>query len=192
VEFQKALEADLNDRQEIEQRLERRKAELFNRYRVENLDALPVAFSGISLQEGEEHGNEVFDEHYGRLFAQYERQNVVYQYGGLVAPMLAVRSLSMGLAGTDFEQHRHFIGAAEQYRRDIQRVMNDDIARNQKKGQVYLAGRELWEKVPDFEYEAPPASWVLANTRGSLLILGLWAVAAAWFLFRAAGTAAVD
>jgi ABC-2 type transport system permease protein len=192
VEFQKALERDLNDQQEMERRLDRRKAELFQQYNVGTIDALPVAFSGISLQEGEEHGNEVFDYHYGRLFAIYERQNRVYQLGALAAPMLAVRSLSMALAGTDFQQHRHFIGAAEDYRRDIQRVMNHDIAVNQRKGEVYLAGRELWEKVPDFEYETPSTAWVLGHQRWSLLILALWVAGSVALMVRATRTASVE
>jgi ABC-2 type transport system permease protein len=192
VEFQKALERDLNDQEEMERRLDRRRAELLQRYSVSTIDALPVAFSGISLQEGEQHGNEVFDHHYGQLFALYERQNRVYQLGALAAPMLAVRSLSMGLAGTDFQQHRHFITAAEDYRRDIQRVMNADIAANQRKGEVYLAGRELWEKVPDFEYESPSTAWVLGHQRWSLMILGLWVVASVAMMLRASRAASVD
>jgi ABC-2 type transport system permease protein len=95
--------------------------------------------------------------------------------------MLAMRSLSMGLAGTDFKQHRHFITAAEAYRRVIQRTMNTEIMAHPPKNGVYLAGRELWEKVPEFEYEAPPTSWVLANTRWSIAVLALWLLlAAAW------------
>jgi ABC-2 type transport system permease protein len=73
IEFQRALDADLGNAKEMEQRLEERKAELFRKYNVSNLDALPIAFAGVSLQEGEKHGNEVFDKHYGRLFDQYER-----------------------------------------------------------------------------------------------------------------------
>lgn len=192
VEFQKALERDLNDPVEMQQRLDQRKADLLRQYNVTNIDALPVAFSGISLQEGEEHGNEVFDHHYGQLFAQYEKQNLVYQLGALAAPMLAVRALSMGLAGTDFQQHRHFIAAVEDYRRGIQRVMNSDIASNQKKGEVYLAGRELWERVPEFEYEAPSTMWVLANQGWSAFILGLWVVVSIVLMLRATQTAAGD
>ncbi len=192
VEFQKALERDLNDEGEMERRLERRRVELLQRYNVASVDALPVAFSGVSLQEGEEHGNEVFDQHYGRLFEQYDRQNRVYQLGALAAPMLAVRSLSMALAGTDFQQHRHFISAAEDYRRGIQRVMNHDIAANQRKGEVYLAGRELWEKVPHFDYEAPPTAWVLEHQQWSVFILGLWVVVSVVVMMRATGTASVE
>jgi ABC-2 type transport system permease protein len=192
VEFQKALEADLNDQAEMERRLERRRQELFARYNVTSVDALPIAFGGVSLQEGEEHGNEVFDAHFGPLFDTYERQNQVYQAGGALAPMLAVRALSMGLAGTDFGQHRHFLTAAEAYRRDIQRVMNGDIEKHQKPGQVYLAGRELWEQVAPFEYTPPPAGWVLSQYTTSLLVLGVWLAAAVALMVRASATALVD
>jgi ABC-2 type transport system permease protein len=192
VEFQRALERDLNEPAEMERRLERRKAELLKQYGVTSIEALPIAFSGISLQEGEEHGNEVFDHHYGRLFELYGRQNAVYQLGAIAAPMLAVRSLSMALSGTDYEQHRHFVGAAERYRRSIQRVMNDDIVSHQKKGETYLAGRELWEKVPDFGYDAPSTSWVIANQRASAIILGVWVVASIALMIGATRSMAVN
>ena len=112
---------------------------LFARYNVTSVDALPIAFSGVSLQQGEEHGNEVFDKHYGTLFDTFQRQNNVFQLRGLAAPKLALRAISMGPAGTDFAQHRHFITAAEEYRRAIQRVMNEDIQVHQKRRQTYLA-----------------------------------------------------
>jgi ABC-2 type transport system permease protein len=192
IEFQKAMQADLDDRAPVQQRLDERRAELFREYNVASVDALPIAFSGISLQEGEEYANLVFDRHYGRLFDLYERQNRVHQIAGVVAPMLAVRSLSMGLAGTDFLQHRDFIRAAEDYRRDIQRILNGDIVRNQKPGQVYLAGRALWEEVPAFTYEAPGTAWGLGAYTTSLLILAAWMLGGLAWMLRAGATARVD
>jgi ABC-2 type transport system permease protein len=192
VEFQKALEADLGNEAEMKERLERRKAALLAEYKVDSVDALPVAFSGISLQEGEEHGNEVFDRHYGRLFDTFERQNRVSALAGLAAPMLAVRAVSMGLAGTDFQQHRHFIGAAETYRRDLQRTLNGAIASNTKKGEVYLAGRELWDQVPPFEYEAPSTGWVLGNHAASLGVVAAWMALGVGLMLWSAATARVD
>ena len=192
VEFQKAMDADLNKPGEMEQRLARRTQDLMRQYKVDTPDALPVAMQGVSLQEGENHGDEVFDAHYGRLFDQFERQNTIVQLGGVVAPMLAIRSLSMALAGTDFNQHRHFITAAENYRRLIQRTLNDDImAHPVRTGGVadaerrgpYVAGPELWARVPPFEYEAPSTRWVIDHTRWSIGILALWLAAAiAWLL----------
>jgi ABC-2 type transport system permease protein len=153
---------------------------------------LPIAFSGISLQEGEEHGNEVFDKHYGRLFDLYDRQNRAASLGGFVSPMLAARSLSMALAGTDFAQHRDFVNAAEHYRREIQRVLNNDITENQKKGQVYLAGEDLWSRIPAFDYTPPPVSWVLSHASFSVLLLVGWLACATLVLLRSMTTAPVD
>lgn len=192
VQFQQGLERDLNNPEEMTRRLDVRRAALFKQHHVDNVDALPIAFSGISLQEGEEHANEIFDRHYGRLFAHYERQNRVLQLAAVVAPMLAVRSASMGLAGTDFNQHRDFVGAAEAYRRDIQRVMNHDIAVNQKKGQVYLADASLWSRVPEFEYQAPSTTWVLRNHAISLIVLAAWLIGAAAVLVRTTARLRVD
>jgi ABC-2 type transport system permease protein len=192
IEFQTAIEVELTDPREVQERLEKRKQELFARYSVDSVDALPIAFSGISLQEGEERANEVFDHHYGRLFVLYEQQNRVGAIGGLAAPMLSVRSLSMGLAGTDFAHHQHFVASAEAYRRQIQRVMNHAIAANQKPGQVYLAGQELWGQVPEFDYAPPPTAWVLRHHIWSVVILGAWLIAALAVLSRVSVTAPVD
>jgi ABC-2 type transport system permease protein len=197
VEFQKAMEAELNKPGVMEQRLAARKAELMQQYKVTTVDALPVAFAGVSLQEGENHGDEVFDTHYGRLFDTFDRQNVVYQLGGLGAPMLAIRSVSMGLAGTDFPHHRAFITAAEHYRRIIQRTMNEDIMAHPVDGPgvvdaerrgPYVAGPDLWARVPEFEYQAPATAWVLANNRSSIAVLGLWLVLALAWMSRPLAT----
>jgi ABC-2 type transport system permease protein len=190
VEFQQAMEADLNNPAEMQARLDRRKAELLAKYNAPSLDAVPVAFSGVSLQEGENHGDEVFDRHYGALFDTYDRQNRTYQFGGVLAPMLAIRSISMGLAGTDFPQHRHFVTAAEDYRRLIQRTMNADIMAHPTRG-GYVAGKELWEKVPEFDYSAPTTGWVLANVGWSIGILNLWLVLSAAWMLRPLRTSAV-
>ena len=50
----------------------------------------------------------------------------------------------------------------------------------------------MWEQVPDFEYTAPPTSWVLGNYTASLVVPGLWMVAALAFMVRSANTARAD
>ena len=192
VEFSTGMERELNDTAEIERRLERRRAEVLKGFNVTSIDAAPINFSGISLQEGEEHGNEVFDRHYGALFDTFERQNVLYQLGGYVAPLVAVRSLSMALAGTDFAHHRHFVEAAESYRRAIQRVMNDDIMRRSRAGVLYVAGPELWSNVPAFEYQTPGAAWALGTQTFSLAGLLGWAALALLLLRAALRSVAID
>lgn len=192
VEFATAMERELNDTAEIERRLERRRAEVLKAFNVASIDAAPINFSGISLQEGEEHGNEVFDRHYGALFDTFERQNLLYQLGGYVAPLVAVRSLSMALAGTDFAHHRHFVQAAESYRRAIQRVMNDDIKLSSRAGVPYVAGPEVWSNVPAFEYQTPGAAWALVTQTFSLAALIGWAALSLLLLRAALRSVAID
>jgi ABC-2 type transport system permease protein len=156
------------------------------------MDAVPVNFSGISLQEGEEHGNEVFDRHDGQLFDRFAEQQRVLTLAGVAAPLLPVRALSMALAGTDVAHHRAFVGSAEAYRRSIQRVMNADITQHSRPGVVYTAGADLWARVPEFRYDPPGLKTVLAQQGASLLVLGAWLIAACWFAARSVSRLAVD
>ena len=121
----------------------------------------------------------VFDRHYGELWNQFERQNRLKQTSAIFAPMLAINSLSMGLAGTDFAQHRDFAAAAEKYRRMLVKQMNDDMTYNAGKSDFsYLAQPAVWQKVPDFEYAAPSTGWALRHQTISLALLALWFVVA--------------
>ena len=81
---------------------------LLTEYGVERVEDLPINESGVYLQESEEFGNRIFDRNYGALWDTFERQGSVHETLAVAAPLLAVRTLSMGLAGTDVEQHRHF------------------------------------------------------------------------------------
>ena len=159
------------DRQAITNRL-------LQEYGVDSVEDLPVNLSGITLQASEEFGNDVYDHSYTELWDTFERQSRVHESLAVVAPLLAVRALSMGLAGTDIEQHRHFATAAETYRRDMMAAMNGDLAQNSRTGETYLAGDELWASVPPLDYEAPTLAWVLGNRTVSMLMLGLWLLGA--------------
>ncbi len=147
---------------------------LLTEHGVDQVEDLPVNLSGITLQASEEFGDRIFDLNYGQLWDTFERQSRVHETLAVAAPLLAVRALSMGLAGTDVEQHRHFAAAAETYRRDLMRQMNGDLAQNSRTGEQYLAGDELWASVPPLEYDAPELAWVLGNRALSIAMLLLW------------------
>ena len=152
---------------------------LLAEYGVARVEDLPINAVGVYLQESEEFGNRIFDRNYGALWDTFERQGVVHETVALAAPLLAVRTLSMGLAGTDVEQHRHFATAAETYRRDLMRRMNGDMTENSLTGDfTYTVGAEVWEEVPPLQYAAPTLGWVLGNRVLSLLVLGTWLVGA--------------
>lgn len=181
--FQQAIDRELQSGPDghdtADKRAEALKQRVLKQYGVDKLEALPVSFAGISLQEGEEHGNFVFDKHYSALWNRFAEQNRLKQIASAVAPMLAINSLSMGLAGTDFAHHRDFAQAAESYRRMLVKKMNDDMTYHAgKQDYSYLAQPAVWQSVEGFEYDAPSAGWALRNQALSLSLLALWFVAA--------------
>jgi ABC-2 type transport system permease protein len=186
--IQNALDNGLDGHDPYDDRHKAYEREVLARYGVEKIEDLPVNFAGLSLQKGEEWGNEVFDHFYGDLHATFHQQSRVRELASMAAPLLAVQSLSMGLAGTDFAQHRDFADAAEDYRRMLVETMNLDMAENAGKlDYTYMAGPELWESVPDFSYEAPSVAWVLSNHGTSAVVLVLWVSAATIAAYWAAG-----
>ena len=180
-----ALKNGIDGHDPADRRAAQLRADLLKKYNVASLDALPVSFQGVSLQAGEDHGNEVFDHYYSDLWNTFERQERVHQAASVLAPMLAVRSLSMSLAGTNFAQHEHFARAAEDYRRLIQRTLNTDITKNGKTPDGrYLRGGDLWAQVPEFNYQAPQLSWVLGSQLLPVCLLLAWTAGAVLLLWR--------
>lgn len=162
-----------------DQRTKALEARVLRQYGVDSASQLPVSFAGIALQEGEEYGNKVFDRHYSSLWNRFRQQEEIREWGGIVAPLLAVRALSMALAGTDVEHHLRFQGAAETYRRYLVKHMNDYMTVHAAGADFgYLASPELWATVTDFEYESPSTVAVLSQHPIALALALGWALAA--------------
>ena len=143
-------------------------------YGVQRLEDLPINFSGISLQAGEDYADLIQDKNYQTLRDSYERQTRIQQKAALVAPMLAVRSLSMSMAGSDFKHHQHFAAAAESYRREMIRVLNERLTLDYKRGEETIANRNLWQRIPDFSYQPPDSAWAFTTQWLSGALLLLW------------------
>lgn len=155
-------------------------------YGVARVEDLPVNFRGLALRESDETGYHIYDRHYGALQQAYTRQDRWRAAPGFVFPLLAIQPYSMGLAGTDTRGHHHFATAAEQHRRDIQTLISDDLIRNGRYGDPsYVAGPELWARVPSFSYQGPPLAWALPSQLGQLAALGVWCGAALLLSFIA-------
>jgi ABC-2 type transport system permease protein len=151
------------------------KARLLRDYRVSRVEDLPVNFRGVDYLEREDHANQIFDKEYGRLWQAFDQQNAVQRWAGFAAPLMAARALSMAIAGTDFDHHRHFAQAAEVYRRRLVRAMNEDLAFHSTSARLgYTADSTLWASLPPFDYRMPPLAWTLVRQRESLAALGLW------------------
>lgn len=181
-EFAEAVERDTYDGLPVHEYNLRRAQDLRTRlladHHVTRVEDLPVNFRGIDYVEREAHSNRVWDKHYGRLWQLFEAQVRTQLLAGFTAPLVAVRSLSMGLAGSDFYHHQHFAQAAEAYRRRLVDMMNRDIAYSSTSSQLgYTAGEALWDRLPPFAYRVPGPGWAMERYAWSLAALAFWMVA---------------
>jgi ABC-2 type transport system permease protein len=181
-EFITAVDTDLKkglDGHNPGDRAEALKQQVLAKYGVASVDSLPVNFDAISMQQGEEDANRVFDKHYGALYDAYQRQNTIHQFGAITAPLLAVRSISMGLSGTDVEHHRAFAESAERYRRMLIAKMNGYMAEHSRTGDWdSKAPTTLWAEVEPFAYEAPQISQAMAVHLPAIWLLAGWVLVA--------------
>ena len=152
---------------------------LLAQYNVSRLEDLPVNYRGVEYLNREDETNVVWDRHYGALWAAFDSQTRVHQFGGFASPMLAVRSLSMGLAGADVFHHRHFAQAAEAYRRRMVQAMNGELAYGSTSADLnYRGGADLWARVPSFTYAPPTLRVTLIEQRWGVASLAAWAAGA--------------
>jgi len=184
--FRQALEEELgmpNDPAEAE----RHKQQLLKQYGVADVADLPVNWSGISQLRSEEHGNQVFDRHYGPLFDALARQDRAMALGGWLSPAAAIGGLSSRLAASDSASHVAFLQAAEAQRRTMQVILNSDLARNPNRGSVkYEAGEALWRSIPPFRFHYAPLAGQEVFTRWllPLLVMLTASVGLSWLALR--------
>lgn len=182
------MEQGIDGHNSSDTRLELLKQRVLKEYGVTKLEDLPINFDGIALQEGEEYGNQIFDKHYSAMRKAHEKQNRLQAFAGVIAPLLSIRSFSMGIAGTDFVHHQHFSMAAENYRRMLMKMMNGYMTQNSRSGDwKSVADEKLWKQVPLFEYRPPDLIWAVSHHFLSLLILIFWFTATLFAAVLAAG-----
>jgi ABC-2 type transport system permease protein len=137
--------------------------------------SLPLNKWGAALKVDDEAGYVALDHNFGPLWDTFERQERAQRWIGFIAPVLAMRSFSMGLAGTDFVQHRDFSTAAEAQRRTIQDLISNDLIEHAdplgNAHFTYKAGPDLWASVPPFNYRPPLVSSAITHHWASLAIL---------------------
>ncbi len=130
---------------------------------------------GLALEVTDHAGYKVLDEHFNRLWDSYSHQQQIQEWVGALLPTVALRAFSMGIAGTDFQQHREFSTAAEKYRREIQDLVSHDLVEHADgHGEAhftYQASTELWHELPPFEYRMPGPAAVIEENWRSLLVL---------------------
>ena len=162
-----------------DERLDALKQQVLDQYKVKTTEELPVNWSGIAMQAGEEYTDQVYDQEFTRVENIFKKQNRFSEWVGFINPYLAIRHLSMAFAGTDFHHHMTFARAAENYRRAFVKKMNKDMEVNHTPGIAYAdynVGQEMWESVEPFSYQMPNVRSILSMQWRSISALILWLV----------------
>jgi ABC-2 type transport system permease protein len=169
---EQGLTSDSDD--PYEQRIALLQKATLEKYGAKRADQLPVDMGGVTLLAGEDWGNEAFDRRFGELYGAYRRQEQLIRRSAWFAPVLAVRSISMALSGTDLEHEIAFRQAAESYRRDFVRRMNEAVRDHPSHQHGFKAGGELWSSVPEFVHHDFTLAQVLRSHASDFLILAVW------------------
>jgi ABC-2 type transport system permease protein len=156
------------------------KDSLLKTYNVDSVQQLPFNYSGYVMKEGEKISTQIYLKHQRSLLDIYQKQQDVVRSIALINPFMALKNLSMALAGTDFAAYIDFQAQTEAYRYRLAQQMNDwqiQMIGNKKLGEKdrpYFIGREYWKQFPDFEYRFLSLATVLRNEQLALTTLLIW------------------
>ncbi|WP_295554121.1 DUF3526 domain-containing protein [uncultured Stenotrophomonas sp.] len=158
-----------------DKRLDALRATLMARYRVDNVDDLPLNFRGVALEFAEANSTRVYKRHFDRLHATYQQQDTTQRLFGLVSPTLALQSWSRAFAGTDFPTHLAFLRGVEDYRYRLIQALNQEVKLHKApQGGKHVA--DIAGITRSVQYRAPQQT--LAGTagaqHGNFVILLAW------------------
>lgn len=158
------------------------KDSLLTAYGVDSVQQLPFNYSGLVMAEGEKISAAIYNRHFQNLLGTFSRQNRFARAMAFVNPYMAVKNLSMALAGTDYAGYLDFQQQAEQYRYamaqkmnalQITYISNKKVAANTKD---HTIDKKYWQEVPDFQYRPMAVSAVFESELMSFLAFGFWLV----------------
>lgn len=165
-------------------RVEKLKQEVLRRYGVAEAEDLPFDFAGVTLQAGEEYSNRVFDRFWGQASAREKAELRTQLWFSPLSPLIALRSLSAGLAGSDTVHQHAFTQAAEQHRRWVQLELNKAQAATGR-GQNFKnkMPANFWRNISTFEYRLPHLLSAMGEYAIYAAILVAWLLSAFALLF---------
>ncbi len=178
-EFREAIQKDeekgIDGHNPSDKRFEALKVQVLAQYNAKSVDDLPVNFDAIAMQEGEKYSSMVYNTHFDELETIYQNQNAVSAYSALFNPYMAVRNLSMGLAGSDYKTALRFQKQAESYRFRMVEMLNNHMRDFSKTGDwEKKAEQEVYARLPDFRFESTPIDQVIGQHWIALVALFLW------------------
>ena len=161
--------------------------EVLDRYGVRTVEELPVQYAGLVAIEGERLTTQIYADAAQRQAAREREQNAFVHTFSVLSPLIAIRQLSMTLAGSDPAAHQDFLDQSEAFRYEFVQRLN----RMQAELLPEIGGEDprisaaYWQEVPRFSYspfnplaDGTRITWpllVLAGWLAALCVLALFA-----------------
>ena len=167
---------------------EKLKTNLLAKYQVDSIDKLPVNFRGVVAEYSEQKQAKVLNKFAEQRMSEELEQALIARQFGWLSPTVAIRSLSMMMAGTSLETHHRFLREAEALRIDfvqsLNRVHRDkldyqtDVNRykDEETAKKALVDASNWQVLADFEFAPESTANRLAQSMPYGLQLILWCV----------------
>jgi ABC-2 type transport system permease protein len=158
-----------------EQRAQAFEAKVLQEYGVSRKEDLPVGFVSLNRQHNDGYSVRVHELHFDRLRDNFADQQHLTHFASWLGPSIAIRSLSMAMAGMDLAHQRDFEDAAEEYRHYFI-DLTEDWDRERSHGTERSAkGQESdWRSVKAFDYSAPKIDFALKAALLDLMVLICW------------------
>ena len=164
-------------------------------YGVDRVEDLPVQYAGLVSMEGERLTTKIHADSAARQLARETEQNAFVHRFAALSPLIAIRQLSMALAGTDPAAHHDFLDQAEAFRyafvQKLNRLQVDLLP--SIGGEDPRIAASYWQDIPRFAYDRPDPldspgriAWPFAVLLGWLAALGALALVAAQRIGRSA------
>ncbi|WP_345990031.1 DUF2705 family protein [Chryseobacterium sp. Chry.R1] len=147
------------------------------RFNVNNMGQLPenIRFA-LDLVQAENYENKVYLFYSKQVEKKFEDQQRLMEYMGFINPFIAVRQLSMALAGTDVDHHIDFFNKAEHYRNNMMDRLNKrelELAISKKDN---VNNRDFYSSLPDFKYNYPAVGYVIRHHLRAILSIFFWII----------------
>lgn len=166
----------------IMQRRKRYEQQVLAQYKVDSVTKLPLNFSGLVMQYGEDYNSMVYQKVATETDSLIRRQQQLLEAATLFNPFMAIQQASMGISGTDYFHHLHFHQHARLYRDEFIRGLNLELTNNGGPygSYDYKVGPAYFKKSTPFHWQLPSAgnairwhilSWL--SLAGWLLITSL-------------------
>ncbi|MGQ3050184.1 MAG: ABC transporter permease [Roseateles sp.] len=149
------------------------------RYGVSRVEDLPVNYKGIVGMEGERLTSQLFDRYARESFTLQQAQVERLEFFSLPSPVIALRRLSMSIAGTDLSSYRRFLEQGEAHRYALIQALNRLQAekltwasdRNSRESRI---SKEHWHGLAEFKFVPEPPAEALRRAEPMAAVLLVW------------------